>query len=281
MINALTVDIEDWYQATFLGVPEVEWPSCERRLADSTRRVLDILAEAGVRATFFVLGCLAQEAPEVVRSIVQAGHEVGCHSYNHRQVFRQTPSEFANDVKQSVRYIEDASQERLLGFRAPAGSIGTGQLWAFDILADHGFLYDSSVFPVHTPLYGDNQASRFPHRVAGGRLLEIPLATIQFKHWRFPVSGGVYFRMIPYRLFTQAIRRLNQVEGQPAVIYLHPWEIDPRPPPKGRNWLTRWSHTINKRGMEIRVRKLVNQFSFAPIREVFNLDGGSVHRGQL
>jgi polysaccharide deacetylase family protein (PEP-CTERM system associated) len=233
-----------------------------------------------VQATFFVLGCVAQEAPDIVRAIVKGGHEVGCHSYNHRQVFRQTPNEFATDLEKSVRYIEEASQERLLGYRAPAGSIGTGQQWAFDILADHGFLYDSSIFPVRTPLYGTSDASRFPYRVAGGRLIEYPLATLQFDRWRFPVSGGVYFRMIPYTLFSKAIKRLNEIEGRPAIIYLHPWEIDPRPPPCGRNWLSRWSHTINKRGMVMRVRKLLDQFSFAPIREVFNLDGEMYSRGQ-
>lgn len=177
--------------------------------------------------------------------------------------------------------IEEASQERLLGYRAPACSVGAGQNWAFEILADQGFLYDSSIMPARTPLYGDGDAPRFPHWVAGGRLLEIPLATLQIGRWRFPISGGVYLRMIPYILIYKAIRRLNQIEGLPAVLYLHPWEVDPRPPQLGRNWPARWSHTVNKRGMEVRVRQLLDHFSFAPIRDVFDLNGPWFSRGKL
>jgi polysaccharide deacetylase family protein (PEP-CTERM system associated) len=271
-LNALTIDVEEWYHATFLGVPESAWPGCERWLIESTSRLLAILAETGVRATFFVLGSVAQEVPDLVRAIAEGGHEIACHSYNHRQVFRQTPAEFALDVERSVKLIEQASQARVLGYRAPACSIGAGQLWAFNILADQGFLYDSSIMPVRTPLYGDGKAPRFPHQVAAGRLLEIPLATLNIGGWRFPMAGGVYLRIFPFALICEAIQRLNQVERQPAVLYLHPWEVDPRPPPLGRNWLARWSHTVNKRRMEARVRQLLDRFSFAPIREVFNLD---------
>jgi polysaccharide deacetylase family protein (PEP-CTERM system associated) len=265
VLNALTIDVEEWYHATFLGVPESAWPGCERWLAESIGRLLAILAEARVRATFFVLGCVAQEVPDLVRSIAEGGHEIACHSYNHRQVFRQTPAEFALDVERSVKLIEQASQARVLGYRAPAYSISAGQHWAFEILADQGFLYDSSIMPARTPLYGDGNAPRFPHRVASGRLLEIPLATLNIGGWRFPVAGGVYLRMFPYALICKAIRQLNQGEGQPAVIYLHPWEVDPRPPPLGRTWIARWSHTINKRGMEARVCQLIDRFPFAPI----------------
>lgn len=271
--NALTVDVEDWYHATFLGVPESAWPDCERRLAQSTRRLLDILDEARVRATFFVLGCVAGEMPDLVRSIAERGHEIGCHSYDHRQVFRQTQTEFAADVRRSLELIQGASGVRVLGFRAPAYSIGPEQHWAFKVLADQGLLYDSSIMPAHTPLYGNSDAPRFLHRVANGRLLEIPMATVALSRWRFPAAGGVYLRVLPLDAICWAIRRLNKVEGQPAVLYVHPWELDPQPPPMGRNRLARWSHTVNKGAMERRLRRLLERFSLAPIREVFHLNG--------
>jgi polysaccharide deacetylase family protein (PEP-CTERM system associated) len=273
MLNALTVDVEDWYHATFLGVPESSWPACERRLAQSTRRVLDILAEAGARATFFVLGCVADEMPELVGAIADGGHELACHSYYHRQVFGQARPEFVADVEQSVEAIERASGAQVSGYRAPAASIGPEQAWVFDVLADEGFVYDSSVMPARTPLYGTAAAPRFAHRVANGRLMEIPLSTAELGRWRFPVAGGVYLRLLPLGLTCRAIERMNGVEGQPAVIYLHPWEIDPQPPRLGRNWLARWSHTVNKGGMEKRVRRLLDRFAFGPIMEAFDLNG--------
>lgn len=277
--NALTIDVEDWYHATFLGVSESAWPGCDRRLMESTGRLLHILAEMGVRATFFVLGCVAQEMPELVGAIAEGGHEIASHSYSHRQVFRQTPVEFAADVECSVEAIHQASGDQVLGYRAPAYSIGVGQRWAFDVLADQGFLYDSSIMPARTPLYGDGNAPRFLHQVADGRLLEIPLATVELGRWRFPVAGGVYLRLLPFTVICRAIRHLNEVENQPAVLYLHPWEVDAQPPRLGRNWLARWSHSVNKAAMEGRVRQLMDRFSFAPIREVFDLDERPAARG--
>lgn len=279
--NALTVDVEDWYHATFLGVPESAWPGCERRLAKSTRRLLDILAEAGVRATFFVLGCVAEEMPDLVRAIAEGGHELGCHSYNHRQVFRQTQAEFTADVQRSLELIHQAGDVRVLGFRAPAYSIGPDQYWAFEVLANEGLLYDSSIMPAWMPLYGNGDAPRFPYRVANGRLLEIPMATVALSRLRFPVAGGVYLRLLPLDAICWAIERLNNVEGQPAVLYLHPWELDPHPPQMGRNLLARWSHMANKGAMEGRLRRLLERFSLGPIREVFDLDGPQSPGGEV
>jgi polysaccharide deacetylase family protein (PEP-CTERM system associated) len=273
MLNALTVDVEDWYHATFLGVPESSWSGCERRLSRSTSRLLDILAEAGVRATFFVLGCVADEMPELVRAIADEGHELACHSYYHRRVSEQARPEFVADVERCLEAINRASGVRVSGYRAPAASIGPGQEWVFDVLADEGFVYDSSIMPARTPLYGTAAAPRFAYRVANGRLFEVPLSTAELGRCRFPIAGGVYLRLLPFSLTCRGIERVNQVEGQPAVVYLHPWEIDPQPPPLGRNWLARWSHTINKGVMEERVRQLLDRFSFGPIVEVFDLNG--------
>lgn len=281
MLNALTVDVEDWYHATFLGVPESSWSGCERRLSPSTSRLLDILAEAGVRATFFVLGCVAAEMPSLVRAIADRGHELACHGYYHRQVLGQAPPEFVADVERSVEAIRRATGVQVSGYRAPAASIGPGQEWVFDVLVDAGFVYDSSIMPARTPLYGTAAAPRFSHRVANGRLFEIPLSTAELGRCRFPIAGGVYLRLLPFRLTCWGIERVNQVEGQPAVVYLHPWEIDPQPPRLGRNWLARWSHTINKGVMEERVRQLLDRFSFGPISEVFDLNGRPAGGGDV
>lgn len=271
--NALTVDIEDWFHATFLGVPETAWPDCEPWAVTSTQRVLEVLAEEGVRATFFILGWVAEKTPELVRAIAADGHEIATHGHLHRQVYRQTPVEFAADLRRSVEQISAAAGIPVVGYRAPAFSIGVDQEWAFEILADNGFLYDSSVLPVRTPLYGVAGAPRFSHPVCAGRLLEIPLSTVEIGWWRFPIAGGVYLRLLPLPVIVWAIRRLSGVEGQPAVLYLHPWELDPRAPPRGRNALARWSHTVNKGAMLDRLRQLLSRFSFAPIRDVFGIDG--------
>lgn len=276
VINALTIDVEDWFHATFLGVPETAWPDCEPRVVTSTRRLLKVLAEEGVRATFFVLGSVAEETPELVRTIAASGHEIASHGHSHRRVCRQTPVEFAADLRRSVEQISTVAGVSVLGYRAPAFSIGVNQKWAFEILADNGFLYDSSVLPARTPLYGIAGAPRFSHRVCTSRLLEVPLATVEIGRWRFPVAGGVYLRLLPLPIVSWAIRRLNEVERQPAVLYLHPWELDPWPPPRGRNALARWSHTVNKATMMGRLRQLLSRFSFAPIRDVFAIHSASV-----
>jgi polysaccharide deacetylase family protein (PEP-CTERM system associated) len=273
LVNALTVDVEDWFHATFLGVDEDSWPACEPRIVTSTRRILDILREEGVKATFFVLGWVAEKHPAIVQAINADEHEIACHSHYHRQVFRQTPEEFSADLRKSIASIHSAADVTILGYRAPAYSIGASQKWAFDIMVEQGIEYDSSILPVRTPFYGISGAEPFPHRVCEERLLEIPLSTVKFGPVRFPMAGGVYLRLLPLPFILWAIRRLNNVEGQPAVMYLHPWELDPQPPPNGRNALTRWSHTVNKRGMESRLRKLLSCFTFAPIREVFDIPG--------
>ena len=242
--------------------PSQAWTKCEPWLEESTHHLLDILAERDVSATFFVLGCVAEEMPDLVREIEGRGHEIACHSYCHRRVSRQTPAEFSADLRRSAEQIGRASNAPVIGYRAPAFSIGLPQSWAFDVLADNGFVYDSSILPVRTPLYGTGHAPRFSHRVGGNRLLEIPLATVEIGSCRFPVAGGVYLRLLPLSITFWAIRRLNQVEGRPAVLYLHPWEMDPRSPLLGRNSFVRWSHTVNKGTMESRIRQLLKNFLF-------------------
>jgi polysaccharide deacetylase family protein (PEP-CTERM system associated) len=273
VINALTIDVEDWFQATYLGVPDEDWSACESRIMASTRRVLGILEESEVKATFFILGWIAEREPELVRMIAADGHEIASHGYSHRQVFKQSSIEFARDLRLSIELIQAAADVSVRGYRAPAFSISAGQGWAFEVMVDHGILYDSSILPVRTPLYGMRGVPRFAHRVCEGHLLEIPLATVEVGPVRLPISGGVYTRLLPMFFITWAIRRLNEVEEQPGVLYLHPWELDPQPPSRGRNAITRWSHTVNKSKMEGRMRHLLARFSFGSIRDVFNLQG--------
>jgi polysaccharide deacetylase family protein (PEP-CTERM system associated) len=271
VVNALTIDVEDWFHATFLGIPESSWSQCETRVVSSTERLLQILNESGVYATFFVLGWVAERAPALVRMIAEKGHEVASHGTMHRQVFRQTPDEFEADVRKSVDLIRKVIDQPILGYRAPAFSIGVNQLWALEILSDLGFLYDASVFPVRTPVYGIANAPRFVHPICGGRMLEIPPATVKMGPWRLPIAGGVYTRVLPLSFTLWGIRRLNQKEKRPAVMYLHPWELDPKRPPAGKNGLARWSHGLGKSATSDRLRQLLSTFPFAPIREVFSL----------
>ena len=275
VINALTFDVEDWYHATYLGVPERDWSSCESRIDFTVHRLLGILAEINVKATFFILGCIAESDPSLVRSIAEEGHELASHSYRHTRVCNQSPQEFEEDLIRSIEAIRLAAGSEIFGYRAPAFSIGKDQNWALDILVKNGIRYDSSMFPVRTPLYGIAGMPRFAHRVCDGDLLEIPLTTIDIGKIRLPLSGGTYTRLLPLWITEWAIQHLNQVDIQPMILYMHPWELDPHPPLKGKNVFTRWIHTINKGKMEKRLRRLLSKFTFGPIREVFELQSKS------
>ena len=270
--NALTIDVEDWFHATFLGVPENDWKICKPWIESNIDRILEILGGEQVKATFFILGWIAERMPKLVRSIAEEGHEIASHSYCHRQVFRQSPDEFSQDLRLSIERIQTAVDVPVLGYRAPAASIGKDQQWAFEIMVENGILYDSSMLPVRTPLYGVAGLPRFAFKLCEGRLLEIPLTAVKVGPVRIPVSGGVYTRLLPISFTEWAIRQVNEVDGQPMILYLHPWELDPKPPPLGKNGITRWSHTVNKGKMEQRFRQLLSRFSFGPVRDVFSIE---------
>jgi polysaccharide deacetylase family protein (PEP-CTERM system associated) len=270
--NALTIDVEDWFHATYLGVPEKDWPSCDPWIKSNIHRILDILAKEDVKATFFILGWIAERTPELIQTIADEGHEIASHSYYHRQVFRQSPAEFAQDLRLSIESIQSAVDVPILGYRAPAASIGKDQKWAFEIMVENGILYDSSILPVRTPLYGVTGLPRFAFQLCEGRILEIPLSTVDVFNIRFPISGGVYTRLLPISFTEWAFNRVNVVDGQPIMLYLHPWELDPQPPPLGRNSISRWSHIVNKGKMEGRFRQLLSRFSFGPVRDVFSVE---------
>lgn len=278
MINALTFDVEEYFHAEAFGsvVRPEEWPTLESRVVTATDRLLELLSETAVSATFFVLGWVAERHPALVRAIQTQGHEVACHGYNHQMLTRLSRSELVEDLRRAKATIEDAAGTVVIGYRAPTFSMVRATLWSLEALAEAGFRYDSSIFPIVHDRYGIPDAARFPHRLAAGpgrEIAEFPLSTITGLGWRFPVAGGGYFRLLPYAVTRWALRHLNRREGQPGIVYLHPWELDPGQPrmPVGR--LTHLRHSVNTRTTEPKLRRLLREFRFAPVRDVLTAVG--------
>jgi polysaccharide deacetylase family protein (PEP-CTERM system associated) len=231
--NALSVDVEDWFQvgAFETVIDRKDWDSLECRVERNTDTVMALFDEAGVKATFFTLGWVAERYPALIRRIVDAGHEIGSHGFGHDRVFTFTPDQFAADLLRSRKLIEDAAGVRVTGYRAPSFSIDQRTPWAHQILAEQGYTYSSSVAPVKHDHYGWADAPRFAFRpVTGSDFLEIPVTTAQFGSKRLAAGGGGFFRLLPYAFSRWAIRQVNVDEQRPAVIYFHPWEIDPDQP---------------------------------------------------
>jgi polysaccharide deacetylase family protein (PEP-CTERM system associated) len=272
IINALTIDVEEHFQVhAFETVIERRaWERHPSRVVANTHRVLSLLAEYGVRATFFVLGWVADRYPELIRDIATSGHEIATHGYWHELVYRQTPDEFAADLGQSLDAIGRAiSGLQPTGYRAPSFSITNQSLWALEVLRYHGIEYDSSIFPISAhDRYGISNAARFANRTDRG-VWEFPVSTIRLGKQNWPVAGGGYFRLFPFCITRQAIHHLNG-QGQPAVIYLHPWEFDPyQPRISAAPLLSRFRHYVNLGKTEGRLRTLLNEVKFAPMCEVF------------
>ncbi len=272
IVNALSFDVEDWYQVSDFEIAVDRWASYPSRLVRNVERLLAILEEADVRATFFILTWNLERHPEVVKTIARAGHELASHGHRHQLLYRQTPAQFAADLERSVGLIEDLSGEKVLGFRAPSFSVRRETLWALDVLAEKGLRYDSSIFPVRRGLYGMEEAPRHPHVARGsngGALWEFPPATARWLGQNIPVSGGGYLRLFPYWVIGWGLRRINR-EGHPAMVYLHPWELDPGQPrfDLGGKWST---HYRNLHVTEGKLRRLLGDFRFAPVREILPL----------
>ncbi len=276
MLNAFSVDVEDWYQVSDFEatVAFATWDRFESRVVRNTERLLDLLAEYKVTATFFVLTWNAERYPDLVRQISNAGHEVASHGYRHRLIFEQTPEEFRADVSRSKTVLEDIIGQEVLGYRAPAFSVTQASLWALDILLECGFRYDSSIFPIWDRLYGIPNARRFPFTIrANGerKLVEFPMTTMRALHRNWPLGGGAYLRLLPYGYLKWGMRRVNR-ERQPALVYVHPWEVDPDQPrisTNGKRGFT--THYMNLRRTETKLRRLLRDFSFAPVRHVLGL----------
>jgi polysaccharide deacetylase family protein (PEP-CTERM system associated) len=272
MTNALTVDVEEYFQATALNgsAPYDEWGRYESRVVPATEKVLSLLAKHEARATFFVVGWVARRHPELVHAIRREGHEIGCHSYAHQEISKQTPEAFRQDVRLAREVLEDITGEPVRGYRAPTFSITEDTLWALDILIEEGFQFDSSIFPIRHDRYGIPKAKRFPSVISrgnGDRISEFPMSTLKLMGKNVPFSGGGYMRLLPSSLVSWAVEQLNQ-RGRPAIIYVHPWEFDPDQPRFRTSLTTKFRHYVNLSRTSDKLEKLLAAHKFSPVSEV-------------
>jgi len=268
--NALTIDFEDWYQG--LEIPYTQWDGFEDRIAIVGRKLLQILDEVGTKATFFVLGFVAEKHPEVIKAIEKAGHEIGTHGFSHTLIYKQSPQVFRQEMERAVGFLEDLTGKKVIGHRAPFFSITKDSLWALDILGELGILFDSSIFPVLNYRYGIADAPRFPYDIkrAHFTLKEFPISTLQLPKVTLPISGGAYFRIYPYQVTKQSLRVVNR-SGKPFTFYLHPWELDADHPHIDLPRRIALTHYFNLGKTETRFRKLLRDFKFEPMKEVLNV----------
>ncbi len=273
LLNALTIDVEDYYHVSAFErcVRRDQWDSFESRVEANTLRLLDILAEEGVRATFFVLGWVAQRHPDLVRAIQDAGHEIGCHSHEHRLIYDQTPQEFRQDLRRCLDLLQDILGQPVRAYRAPSFSITPRSLWALDILLEEGIQIDSSIYPTHHDRYGMPGAPLQPHplELPSGILWEFPPPVWNLCGYPLPVGGGGYFRLYPYALTRRGLGAINRA-GRPFAVYLHPWEIDPAQPRLRPGRMTALRHYVGLRHTEARLRRLVRDFAFGTISEALD-----------
>lgn len=285
IVNALTVDVEDYFHVSAFDsvVARSEWSSFESRVAGNTERLLTIFRDAGVRATFFVLGWVAERAPRLVRTIAAEGHEIASHGYAHQLLYRLGPQSFREDLRRARHELEHAAGAPVVGYRAPSFSVTAESLWALDVLIEEGYLYDASIFPVHHDRYGIPAAPRHCHRIErpGGAIWEVPASTIRRGGINLPVGGGGYFRLLPYAWTRWGIATLNTAERQPAVFYVHPWEIDADQPRIPAPVLSRWRHYTGLARTERRLHRLVADFRFGPLISLLEpaLDFGALRFG--
>jgi polysaccharide deacetylase family protein (PEP-CTERM system associated) len=264
--NYLTIDVEDYFQVSAFEdiIDSSNWDAMEQRVVRNTEKVLTLLADHQTKATFFIVGWIAERYPQLIKTIRNQGHSIGAHSYWHRKIYDLTPEQFRADTHKVKSILEDIVGEPVLGYRAPSYSITGKSLWALDILKEVGFAYDSSIFPIHHDTYGIPDAPRFAYRHANG-LLEYPISTALLLGRKIPVSGGGYFRLFPYWFTRYALQTINHKEGKPFIFYLHPWELDPEQPRmQHAKPLSRFRHYNNLSKTAARLRRLFSDFSFTP-----------------
>lgn len=277
ILNAFTVDVEDFYQVSAFEsfIARDSWESYPQRVLDSAPVLLDLLDEFETKGTFFILGWIARRHPDLVREIARRGHEIGFHSGSHALIYNMTQDEFRTDLRDGKRFLEDLVGQPVRAFRAPSFSITKKSLWALDILADEGFMYDSSVFPVYHDRYGipDAQREIYRHDTATGELWEFPPSVATFGKLNLPVSGGGYFRLYPYALSKCFLNHILRKEGRPFVFYVHPWEVDPGQPrlPFGTR-ATQFRHRVGLSRNLSKLRKLLHDFSFSTLSTVINYE---------
>lgn len=274
--HVLTVDVEDYFHVeAFAGtVSRATWDQYTPRVAGNCQRLLDIFDRYQVKATFFVLGWVAERFPAIVREIHERGHELACHSFWHRKVDSLTPAEFRSDTQEACAAIQNAASVRVTGYRAPTWSITQQSLWAFDVLAEEGFEYDSSIYPIRHDLYGIPGANRYPYvQVCGNgqTLLEFPPATVRIAGMNFPAAGGGYLRIFPLA-YTSWVFRQFEKANKSLVLYLHPWEIDPEQPRLAGPLKSRFRHYTNLHHTQERLELLLQRYRFVPFRD-YLVDG--------
>jgi len=271
--NAMTIDVEDYFQVSAFAphIARDSWPERECRVEANMDRILGLLDAGGVRATFFTLGWIAERYPAVVRRIVDGGHELASHGYGHLRASDQDRAQFLDDIGRSKAILEDIGGQAVLGYRAPSFSIGAGNLWALDALREAGYRYSSSIYPIRHDHYGMPDAPRFAFYPNGpDGLLELPITTVRVMQRNLPAGGGGYFRLLPYALSRWMMQRVNQADGQAAIFYFHPWEIDPgQPRPDGLGWKTRFRHYVNLGRMESRIQALTRDFEWERMDRLF------------
>ena len=278
--NALTVDVEDYFHVSAFAdsIDRKDWDSIPLRVVDNTQRLLQLFADNRVKATFFVLGWVAEREPGLVRDIAAQGHEVACHGYSHELVYNQSPEVFRQETIRSKSLLEDIIQAPVYGYRAASYSITDRSLWAIDVLCEAGFTYDSSIFPVRHDRYGIPGSPEYPYRLDspnGQSLTEFPLSTANILGYRLPVAGGGYFRLYPYMVSKFGLSQINR-QGHPFIFYMHPWEIDPSQPRVAAPWISRFRHYNNLEKFESRLQMLINDFRFCRVTDVLGDAGLAV-----
>lgn len=272
--NALTVDVEDYFQVSAFAesIDQNDWDNHPLRVENNTQKILDLCDEFHFKATFFTLGWVAERQPSLVEEIANRGHEVACHGYSHQLVYNQTPEIFREETIRAKEILEDIIQKPVLGYRAASYSITEKSRWALDILAEAGFIYDSSIFPVRHDRYGMPNTPEHPYVLktpAGNSIVEFPLSTAKIMNYRLPIAGGGYFRLYPYWMSRMGLKQINK-EDKPFIFYLHPWEVDPEQPKISASWFSRFRHYNNLDKCEHRLRKLMTDFQFGTTWDVLN-----------
>jgi polysaccharide deacetylase family protein (PEP-CTERM system associated) len=274
--NALSIDVEDYFHVAALApyIARSDWEHLPCRVEANIETILGLLAEAQAQATFFILGWVAERYPALVRRIAAAGHEIASHGYDHERATHQGRGDFYQDICRAKRLLEEITGVEVGGYRAPSFSIGESSFWAFDCIAEAGYRYSSSVYPIHHDHYGMPDAPRFPYRPIP-ELLEIPVSTARVLTVNLPAGGGGYFRLLPYAVSRALIRRVNETEGRAAVFYLHPWELDAQQPRiPGTSLKARFRHYLNLERMQPRLRRLLHDFAWRRMDRTF-LDAAS------
>ena len=279
--NALTVDLEDYFQVSAFAnsINQKEWDDLPLRVENNTHKLLDLFDQYEFKATFFILGWVAERKKTLVNEIANRGHEVACHGYSHQLVYNQSIDVFREETMRAKNILEELVQRPVRGYRAASYSITEKSRWALDILVESGFVYDSSIFPVRHDRYGMPGTPEHPYRLktpAGYSIIEFPLSTAKIFSYRLPVSGGGYFRLYPYWLSRAGLKQINR-QQKPFIFYLHPWEIDPEQPRISASWLSRFRHYNNLDKCETRLRKLMMDFQFGTTWDVLHALGLTDH----